>query len=132
MRLLALTCLTLCATARAEAPSKPVPIFEYTASDGEFGLGLVLYADRTWTRLEHSGTAKPSGRLTVAAMTRFRELLGEAQFQMAPADCTAPHRRWWAVYRDPVGHREATRTCDSKIDVATERLPGALETLMDQ
>jgi len=130
MRLLAITLLAACATARAEAPSKPIPIFEYTGGDGEFSVGLELYADRTWTRSEHSGTAKPSGRLTLAQMTQFRELFAEAKFQTAPVRCDKRPRDW-AVYRDPVGHREATISCGVKVDAATERLPGCLELMMD-
>ena len=113
---------------RAAADPKPA-VFDYSASNGEFGYSITLRADRTWSRVEHSGGAAPSGKLSQKAMKRFGELLATARFKETPATCDhlSKERAW---YRDPIRRRDARYECGRAVDEATARLPGCLEMLI--
>jgi hypothetical protein len=106
-------------------------IFSYSAASDGFTYQIELFADRRWTRRDHSGSATPAGRLSRPAMRRFLRLLEAAAFsERTPTDAERRgHGAGSAVYRDFVRRREAHAAlpCGSRVDDATEELPGALE-----
>jgi hypothetical protein len=116
----------------APAPATPKPspiIFEFTASDGEFGVMMTLSADGSWQRVKHSGSDK--GKLGAKLVRQFRAALQHAPFSTERHGCNQRAVQW-ATYRDEVGGRvaSATRPCGDKVDAETENLPACLESLI--
>ena len=83
-----------------------------------------------WASLNVSASYVPDGTIVQGGYASTLNQIYDAKFQTAPVRCDKRPRDW-AVYRDPVGHREATISCGVKVDAATERLPGCLELMMD-